>query len=611
MNTTAPKPDPAAPEATTPPDPVAFSRAMAEALLRLSAHSQKQFKAFLDKPAPETLPPVAQSLLAISQQMASEASQNPEKLLQAGMNLWQDYLHLWENTQKRFVEAETLPPLVQPAAGDKRFNAAAWQENALFDCIKQSYLLTSNWVQARVAAAESLNPHDKKKAAFYTRQFVDALSPSNFALTNPEVLRKTLDTGGENLLKGMENILKDLEKGDGSLNITMSDARAFEIGRNLANTPGKVIFQNDLMQLIHYEPLTPTTHQTPLLIIPPWINKFYILDLGEKKSFVRYLLQHGHAVFMISWINPDKSLAAKDFADYMVEGPMAAMAEIRAATGENSVNLVGYCIGGTLLGTLLAYLEARPQEKQLLPHIRSATFLVTLLDFSEPGDLAVFMDAPQLAALETQMQQQGFLEGSSMASTFNLLRANDLIWSFVVNNYLLGNEPMPFDLLYWNADSTRMPAAMHAFYLREMYQKNSLAQAGGLKLKGQKLNLGQVHTPAFFLSTRDDHIAPWQATYAGSQLFSGPITFMLAASGHIAGVINPVAAKKYHYWHNTSKASTPEAWLEQATQEPGSWWPAWLAWLAPFAGAQKPAIQPGDGITIEDAPGSYVRVKAG
>jgi polyhydroxyalkanoate synthase len=545
-------------------------------------------------------------------QLSQHMMQQPMRYVEASMNLWGDYMKLWHGTAQRFFNGQTIMPVITPAPTDKRFKDNAWSENALFDYIKQSYLLSSRWLQGITNETEGLDEKTARKVDFYTRQFVDAISPSNFALTNPEVLRRTVETGGDNLIKGFENLLHDLERGNGMLKISMTDENAFEVGKTIANTDGKVIFQNDLMQLIQYDATTPTVFSVPLLIIPPWINKFYILDLGEKKSLVKYLVENGFTVFMISWVNPDESLAEKSFEDYMLEGPMTALQQISKICSNTSVNITGYCLGGTLLASMLAYLEYNKKEKAALPAIASATYLVTMLDFDDVGDIAVFIDDEQLGDLEERMNAVGFLDAQSMATTFNMLRSNDLIWSFVVNNYLMGKEPFPFDLLYWNSDSTRMPAAMHSFYLREMYQQNKLVVPGAVKLNGAPIDLQKISTPAFFLSTREDHIAPWRTTYLGTQLMQGPVRFVLSASGHIAGVVNPPQSKKYNYWTNDHIPKSSEAWMKSAVRFEGSWWGEWRQWLTTYSGDQVPARMPGDQnhTIIENAPGSYVRVKA-
>ena len=492
-------------------------------------------------------------------------------------------------------------PVAEPAKGDGRFKDDDWSANFLFDYLKQSYLIASRHLQHAVAHVDGLPPESEKKVAFFTRQYVDALSPSNFALTNPQVLRETVSSGGQNLLRGLKNLLADVEKGG----ISMTDDRAFRLGQNVAASPGKVVYQTDLMQLLQFSPTTAEAYRTPLVIIPPWINKYYILDLRPSNSFIKWAVDRGHTVFVLSWVNPDAKLAQKSFDDYMKEGPLAALEAIEQATGERQVNFIGYCLGGTLLGATLGWLAA----KKRLDRIRSATFFVSLLDFSAPGELGVFIDEKQVENLEKKMNERGYLDGSEMASTFNLLRSNDLVWSFVVNNYLMGKAPFPFDLLYWNSDSTRMPARMHSFYLRNMYLKNLLGVPGGITLDGVPIDLSKADVPAYFISTVEDHIAPWKTTYRGSRYLGGDVRFVLGGSGHIAGIVNPPAAKKYHYWTNDAHPATPEEWFSTATQHPGSWWEDWQAWIDARNGGEKvPARTPGDGKLrpLEDAPGSYV-----
>lgn len=541
------------------------------------------------------------AFLEMTQQMMVQ----PARLVDAQLSLWHDYMILWGNTTRRMlgVDAE---PVITPDRDDRRFRDAAWEDNQLFDFIKQSYLLTARWMQSTVTSVEGLDDKTARKVDFYTRQFVDAMAPSNFLITNPEVIRATLESGGENLVNGLKNLIDDLERGQGKLRIRMTDLDAFEIGRNIATTPGKVVYQNDLMQLIQYAPVTGQVHAVPLLIIPPWINKYYILDLREKNSFVKWAVAQGFTVFVISWVNPSSDLAEKSFDHYMVEGPHAALDAIEKATGQRQANVIGYCLGGTLLAATLAHM-ARTGDDRFL----SATYFTTMTDFSDAGELSVFIDEEQLRALEHRMSETGYLDGTAMATTFNMLRANDLIWSFVVNNYLLGKDPFPFDLLYWNSDSTRMPAAMHSFYLRSCYQENKLVEPGGLEMRGEPIDLRDITVPSFLLSTREDHIAPWRATYAATQLYKGPVSFTLAASGHIAGVVNPPASDKYCYWTNAGCPDDADQWLASATRHDGSWWPAWADWLKPHAGPLLPARHPGDGDlpVIEDAPGSYVKVR--
>ncbi len=587
------------------PDPVELSKALGS----IAERSQKVVTEFLERQAENggAVGPVDPMNIGHAFfEMTTRMMSDPAKLVQAQMNLWQDYLRLWQSTAQRFMGQEP-GAVAEPEQGDRRFKDPAWEDNQLFDYIKQSYLLTARWMQSTVRDVDGLDEKTAQKVDFYTRQFVDAMAPSNFVMTNPEVLRETMESGGENLVKGLENLLEDLERGKGRLHIKMTDYDAFELGKNIAVTPGKVVYQNDLMQLIQYTPTTETVQQRPLLIIPPWINKYYILDLREKNSFVKWAVDQGLTVFMVSWVNPDRKLAAKTFEDYMHEGPLAALEAIEKATGETDANVIGYCLGGTLLASTLAYMKVKGDER-----FKSATFFTTMTDFTEAGELGVFIDEEQLASLEERMDERGYLEGSEMATTFNMLRANDLIWSFVVNNYLMGKDPFPFDLLYWNSDSTRMPAAMHSFYLRQMYQNNKLIEPGGVTLKGVKIDLSKVKQPACLISTREDHIAPWKATYAATRLLGGPVKFILAGSGHIAGVVNPPEAEKYGYWTNAKNPEDPEAWVTSAKEHKGSWWPAWDKWVSAYGNGKVPARQPGDGKlkVLEDAPGSYVKMTA-
>ncbi|MGF1562719.1 MAG: PHA/PHB synthase family protein [Geminicoccaceae bacterium] len=533
---------------------------------------------------------------------------NPHYMVQAQFSLWQDYLRLWHSTTQRMLGQEP-EPVVVPERGDRRFRDPDWEENALFDFIKQSYLLTSRWLMETVNEVDGFDEQTKRKIDFYTKQYVDALSPSNFLLTNPEVIRLTLDSRGENLLRGLKNMLSDIERGKGKLQIRMTDLDAFELGKNVASTPGKVVFQNDFMQLLQYSPSTEQVSQVPLLIIPPWINKYYVLDLQPKNSFIKFAVDQGFTVFVISWVNPDATYAHRGFEDYMLQGPLAAIDAIEQATGSKDVTAVGYCIGGTLLISTLAYMAAHKDTR-----IKASTFFTTMIDFEHPGELEIFIDEEQLQAIERTMTQRGYLDGAEMAGTFNMLRANDLVWSFVVNNYLLGKEPFPFDLLYWNSDSTRMPCAMHSFYLRKMYLENKLIEPGGIVFNGTPIDITKVRTPLYFLSAKEDHIAPWTSTYSGFNRLKSPNKqFVLAGSGHIAGVINPPAANKYCYWQNSKKnVAKPEDWLDGAARTEGSWWLHWADWTRSHAGDLVDARVPGDGqlAVIEDAPGSYVKYRA-
>ncbi len=589
------------------PDPAELSKSMAE----IAERSQRILTDWLSKNCADPSQAAPSDPLNIGNtffELFSQMMADPGKVVQAQMSLWQDYMALWQNTASRMMGQET-ESLVKPNRDDRRFKDEAWEDNEVFSYIKQSYLLTSRFIEQSVRDTDGLDEKTKEKVEFYTRQFVSALSPTNFAMTNPEVIRQTIESKGENLINGLKNILIDLERGKGNLRISMTDYDAFVIGENIATTPGKVIFRNEMMELIQYTPATDTVVKRPLLFVPAWINKFYIVDLRAKNSWVKWAVDQGHTVFMISWVNPTAELAEKSFEDYIVDGTMTAVDAIEQATGEKEVNAVGYCIGGTLLAATLAYAAAKGDDR-----IKTGTFFTTMLDFSEPGELGVFIDEATISYLEGKMAERGYLEGSEMASTFNMLRENDLIWSFVINNYLLGNDPFPFDLLYWNSDSTRMPYAMHSFYLRNFYQENNLVKPGGITLAGEKIDLRKVKVPTYFISAREDHIAPWTSTYMGTQIFSGPIHFTLAASGHIAGVINPPAANKYCYWYTDKKPpADPDEWLAIAKQKDGSWWPDWDAWAKKQSGKEQvPAREPGAGKlkAISDAPGEYVSAKA-
>ena len=529
---------------------------------------------------------------------------DPKKLAQMQMYFWQNWLRLWQEATVRFMGGEG-EELFEPEKGDRRFKSPIWHESAIFDFIKQSYLLTSSWMEDVVRTTDGLDEDTRNKLEFSTKQFINAVAPTNFLMTNPEVLQETLDSGGENLIKGLENLLEDLERGGGKLRISTTNYDAFKVGENLATTAGHVVYQNDLMQLIQYEAKTKSVYKRPLLIVPPWINKYYILDLQEHNSFIKWLVEQGHTVFVISWVNPDKKLAQKRFEDYMEEGVFDAMETIKLITGEQDCNIMGYCLGGTLTAATLAWLAAKKKEKQ----IACATFLTTLIDFERAGDMKLFIDDSQISLLDKQMAEKGFLDASHMRQTFSLLRANDMIWSFVINNYLMGREPFPFDLLYWNDDATNMPAAMHSFYLRKLYQDNLLAQKNGVSMNGVDVDMSKVKTPCYFLSTKEDHIAPWKATYDGTRLIKGDATFTLAASGHVAGVINPPDKNKYCYWTSDQSTNDPDEWFASSQSNEGSWWPHWQKWVCEYGGGKVSARKIGSAKLkpIEPAPGSYVK----
>jgi polyhydroxyalkanoate synthase subunit PhaC len=529
---------------------------------------------------------------------------DPQRTVEVQVSLGKAYLDLWASAVKRLA-GEAAPPVATPAPGDRRFNDPEWTQNQFFDFLKQAYLVTAQWADKLVGAAD-LNPHTKQKAEFYVRQITNALSPTNFVLTNPELLRETFVSNADNLVRGMHMLAEDIERGGGNLQIRQSDSSMFEVGRNLATTPGKVIFQNELMQLIQYSPSTETVLKRPLLIVPPWINKYYVLDLTPDKSFIKWCVDQGLTVFCISWANPDAHLAQKTFEDYVRQGPFAALDAIKEATGEDKVHAIGYCVGGTLLAVTLAAMAARHDKR-----IASATLFAAQVDFTYAGDLKVFVDEEQVKAIEHRMSERGYLDSRSMATVFNLLRSNDLLWPYVINNYLKGKSPFPFDLLYWNSDATRLPAANHSFYLRNCYLDNKLAK-GSMMLGNAPIDLKAVTVPIYNLATREDHIAPAKSVMFGSKLFGGDVRFVVSGSGHIAGVINPPMKKKYQYWTGPKpRDADVESWLAKAKEHPGSWWPDWLLWITRQSPTEVPARVPGDGALkpIEDAPGRYVRVR--
>ncbi len=599
------------------PAPTAFSALSPEeteklqtAFKDIATRSQKLLQDFserykADGPQPADPLQLTQTFMDFTAKMLAD----PNRLVQAQMELWQQYMNLWQVTAQRMM-GQPAAPVAEPAKGDKRFNDPAWKDEVVFDYLKQSYLLTARWLQGTVKEVEGVDDKTAKKVDFYTRQFIDAMSPSNFAMTNPQVVKATVESKGENLLKGLQNMLTDLERGKGKLAIRQTDMDAFKVGGNVATSPGKVVYQNELIQLIQYAPSTAEVYQVPLLIVPPWINKFYILDLKPENSFIKWATEQGYTVFVISWVNPDERLAGFVFEDYMKKGPLAALDAIEKATGQRKVSAIGYCIGGTLMATTLAYMAARDDDR-----IAACTFFTAQVDFTEPGELGVFIDEDQLAGIEQMMGKKGYLEGAEMATTFNMLRANDLIWSFVVNNYLMGKDPFPFDLLYWNADATRMPAALHSYYLRNMYQKNLLSQPGGLAVDSVPIDLRKITIPVYLQAGKEDHIAPAKSVYKATQIFKGPVRFMLAGSGHIAGVVNPPRNKKYQHWLNETATNPPTLaeWQAGAKEFPGSWWHDWDKWLSALSGPKVPARVPGEGglPAIEDAPGSYVKVRSG
>jgi polyhydroxyalkanoate synthase len=560
---------------------------------------------------PLTSPEEAARMMKTFAQVQQAWLTQPHKLLEAYGQLWSSHFQLWTSSMQRMFghgksggDGETAP-VAAPAAKDARFKDPAWSEG-VFDYMKQAYLITSNWSESLVEEAEGLDPDTKHKAAFFTKQIVNALAPSNWVFTNPELLRETFAADGENLVRGMQFLAEDIARGGGDLKIRQTDPSQFKLGVNIAATPGKVVFQNELLQLIQYEATTDKVFKRPLLIVPPWINKYYILDLTPEKSMVKWLVDHGHTVFMISWVNPDEKLAGKTFEDYMREGVLTAVDAVCEATGEKKINAIGYCVGGTLLSVALAYMAAKRDRR-----IGSATYFASQVDFRHAGDLKVFTDEDQIAAVEREMAALGYLDSSKMASVFNLMRSNDLIWPYIVNVYQKGEEPLPFDLLFWNSDSTRMPAANHSFYLRRFYLNNDLSEKR-LELGGVKLDLSKIKIPTYSVATREDHIAPARSVFVGAGFFGGPVRFILAGSGHIAGIIAPPGKSRYPHWTDGPPEGELEDWINKSEEHPGSWWPDWQEWVAGHDKRQVAAREVGGGKfePIEDAPGSYVRASA-
>ena len=526
---------------------------------------------------------------------------DPAHLADAGADLARSWAALWTYGVSRTlgIDAE---PAARPDEDDRRFRDRAWNDLPWFDLLKQAYLVNAR-AGASLLTGAGLGGHDLRKLDFAARQVIDALAPTNFFPTNPEALRAAVESGGRSVLDGIAHFLRDLDPETGRLDVRMCAPDAFVVGEDVAATPGKVVFRNDLIELVQYAPATPKVRRRPLLLVPPWMNKFYVMDLRPGNSMVEWLVGRGHSVFIVSWVNPDSSLAGKGFDDYMLEGPFAALTAIERATGEREVNAVGYCLGGILLSALAAWLEAKGDAR-----LASATYLATMVDFSDVGDVGVFIDEEGLPALESAIEARGYLSGRQVADTWRALRANDLVWSFYVDSYLLGKEPPALDLLFWNSDPTNMPAAMHTFFMRNMYLGNRLREPGGLTLAGEAIDVTRVTTPSYVLSAAEDHIAPWKTTYRTTQLFAGPVEFVLGGSGHIAGVINPPAKRKYGYRTAADTPASPEAWLAGAREHRGSWWPHWDRWLKRFGGGEVSARTPGGGglPVIEDAPGSYV-----
>ena len=532
----------------------------------------------------------------------SRLAADPSPLVDTWLELAQSWGALWSYGTARIAGADA-DPVTQADDNDRRFRDDAWDDVLWFDLMKQAYLVNARACTALPARIEDLDESVRNRLEFAARQVTDALAPTNFFTTNPVAIRTAFESNGKSAIDGVTQYLRDFDPETGALNVRMCPPNAFKVGETVAVTPGKVVFQNDLIQLIQYAPATETVRRRPLLLVPPWMNKYYVMDLRPGNSMVEWLVGRGHTVFIISWVNPDSSLAGKGFDDYMLEGPLAALEAIERATGEREVNAVGYCLGGILLSVLSAWLQARGDAR-----LASTTYLATMVDFSDVGAVGVFIDEEGLPALESAIVAQGYLSGRQVADTWRSVRANELIWSFWVNSYLLGKEPPTIDLLFWNCDPTNMPAATHTYFMRNMYVGNRLREPGGLTLAGEAIDVTRVTTPSYVLSTVEDHIAPWKTTYETTQLFAGPVEFVLGASGHIAGVINPPAKGKYGHWTHADTPAMPDEWLAAAHEHEGSWWPHWDRWLEAFGGGEVPARAPGSGglPAIEDAPGSYV-----
>ncbi|WP_305816548.1 class I poly(R)-hydroxyalkanoic acid synthase [Photobacterium leiognathi] len=533
-----------------------------------------------------------------------KASVQPAALAKVQMDWWEKQVKIWQNIA--MPSADGGQSLIKPAKDDKRFSDPAWENEAFYNYIKQSYLLFSDTMRDAIDSIEGVDEKAKERLSFFSRQAINALSPTNFVTTNPELAKLTVETNGENLVKGMELLQEDMQSSADVLKIRMTNSDAFQLGVNIANTDGEVVFKNELFELIQYKPLTETVNSTPLLIVPPFINKYYILDLRENNSMVRWLVEQGHTVFMMSWRNPGAAQRDVDFANYVLDGVIPAVDVIEDITGEKQINAAGYCIGGTLLATTLAYYAA----KRMRNRIKSATFFTTLLDFSQPGEIGAYINDPLVSAIEAQNDVNGYMDGRSLSVTFSLLRENSLYWNYYVNNYLKGNSPIDFDLLYWNGDSTNVAAACHSTILREFYLNNKLIDNKGIKIGGVYIDLSKIKVPTYFISTQEDHIALWQGTYRGAKQLGGKSTFVLGESGHIAGIVNHPKKNKYGFWLSDKQDENPEVWLDNAQRQDGSWWTHWDTWLGDFNKKEKvPAREVGSDNykPLCLAPGEYVK----
>ena len=584
-------------------DPEEFSRNLAR-MIEAAGHAASEWlkpresgekKDTVAEPASE----ITKTFSKVSEYWLSD----PQRALEAQTKLFSGFFTIWSNSIQRL--GDQAIPEARPGAGDKRFKDEDWSEQPFFSFLKQTYLVTSQWAEDLVSETD-LDPHTKHKAEFYIKQVTTALSPSNFMVSNPEIFKETIASNGANLVSGMKMLADDIRDGQGDVKLRQVDTSGFEVGKNLATTKGKVIARNDLVEIIQYTPTTEKVLKRPLLICPPWINKFYILDLTEEKSYIKWAVDQGHTVFVIAWANPDERHANLDWTDYIHQGLFFALDTVEKATGEKKVNAIGYCVGGTLLSAALAYM-ARIGDKR----IATATLFTTQVDFTYAGDLKVFVDDEQLEALEEQMRVKGYLDSSKMASAFNMLRSGDMIWPYVVNNYMKGKAPTPFDLLYWNADSTRMACANHLFYLRNCYHENRLS-AGTMRIGGDVIDLSKVKIPIYNLAAKEDHIAPALSVFEGSKFFGGNVTYVLGGSGHIAGVVNPPHKNKYQFWVGGKVKGSFEDWFEKAHMTEGSWWPHWQKWIETQNDQMVDARKKHGGKKLKilgDAPGTFVKVR--
>ncbi|WP_422370215.1 PHA/PHB synthase family protein [Hoeflea sp.] len=584
-------------------DPEAFARNVARMLEELGKAASAWIEPREKGEKVDTLSDPMADMVKTFSKVGEYWLSDPKRAIEAQTSLLTSYFSLWSDSVQRMSAQDKERP--EHARRDKRFADPDWEDNPFFEFLKNAYFITSDWAEKLVSESDGLDEHVRHKAKFYMNQISSALSPANFLVTNPELYKEMVATNGQNLVRGMKMLAEDIAAGNGELKLRQSDASKFAVGENIAVSEGKVIAQNEICQIIQYAPNTEKVLKRPLLIVPPWINKFYILDLNPKKSFIKWAVDQGHTVFVVSWVNPDRSHARKDWESYSREGISFALDTVETATGEREVNAIGYCVGGTLLAATLA-LHAQEKDSR----IATATLFTTQTDFTHAGDLKVFVDEDQIAAIEASMEKNGYLDGSRMATAFNMLRASDLIWPYVVNNYLKGKDPMPFDLLYWNSDATRMPAANHSYYLRNCYLENNLSQ-GRMVLAGKTLHLSDVKIPVYNLAAREDHIAPARSAYIGGRLFGGDVTFVMSGSGHIAGVVNPPSSGKYQFWSDGPDSADFDDWVAGAKETPGSWWPHWDAWIRASNDDEVDARVPGGKklTPIEDAPGSYVRAR--